>query len=90
MHREPTMKCGGIIKGEAPPSRGGVRELSQNTFKQITTPQNMQMLQNHAGAQKSRGDLWGCVHPQGAYECMGHMNVWGAYEHGGVQTPPQV
>ena len=89
MHREPTTECGGVIKGEAPPNRCGVREVSQNTFKQRTTPHNMQMLQNHAGAQKTMGAYGGCVHPQGCtiiwgvYEHMGHTNV------GDVQTPPK-
>ena len=31
LHREQTTECGGVIKGEAPPSRGGVREVSQHT-----------------------------------------------------------
>ena len=28
MHREPITECRGIIEGEAPPNRGGVREVS--------------------------------------------------------------
>ena len=38
LHREPTTKCGGVIKEEAPPSRGGVREVSQHTLKADNNP----------------------------------------------------
>ena len=38
MHREPLTECGGVIKGEAPPNRDGVREVSQHKGEPITTP----------------------------------------------------
>ena len=68
MHREPTMECGGVIKGEAPPNRGGV---SQYTLSRKTPPPQHAMLQNHARAQRAWGAL-GVVYTPG-----GHMNIWG-------------
>ena len=93
MHREPTMECGGVIKGEAP-QIGVVCPNTHKTEKQL--PHNMQCaktMQEH----RSMGPLGGCVHPQGGVQTYGgHMNIWGhtnvqgVYKHGGVQPPPQV
>ena len=63
-------ECGGVIEGEAPPNRGGVREVSQHKGEPITTPHNMQSLQKHTDAQKSMGAYGGVYTPR-AYECMG-------------------
>ena len=49
----------------------------------------MQMLQNHAGAQRAWEAHGGCVHPWGVYKCMGVYENMGAYKHGGVQPPPK-
>ena len=83
------LSVGDVIKGEAPPSRGGVREVSQHTLKADNNPHNMQMLQNHADAQKSIGPKGGMYTPggvqtYGAYKCMG------VYKCGGIQTPPSI
>ena len=60
MHREPTTECGGIIEGEAPPNRGGVREVSQHKGEPITTTQHAKPPKTDA--QKSMG-AYGGVHP---------------------------
>ena len=89
MHREPTMSVGGVIKGEAPPNRGGVREVSQHTFKQITTPHNMQMLQNHAGAQKSMGAYGGVYTPGGHTNILGGIQTYGGIQMWGCPNTPK-
>ena len=33
MHRNQQQSVGGVIKGEVPPNRGGVREVFQHTYK---------------------------------------------------------
>ena len=80
---------GGVIEGEAPPNRGGVREVSQHKGKPITTAYNMQNLQRHTYAQKSMGHMGVCTplgayKHMGAYKCMGHMNM------GHPDTPPSI
>ena len=81
MHREPTMEYGGVIKGEAPPNRGGVSQYRK------TTPPQHAMCQNHAGAQKHGGP--GGVHPQGGVQMYGgHMNVQGGVQTWGCPTTP--
>ena len=82
-------ECGGIIKGEAPPNRGDIREGVQGQRGSHYNPHNMQSLQKYTEAQKSMGVYGGCVHP------WGHTNIWGiqmygVYKHGGVQTPPSI
>ena len=91
MHREPTMKCGGVIKWEASPNRGGVRELSQNTFKQITTPPQHANAPKPCRCTEEHGGLWGmCTPPRGAYKHMGVYEHMGVYDCGGCPNTPQV
>ena len=75
MHREPTMECGGVIKGEAPPNRGGV---SQYTLSRKTPPTTCNAPKPCKSTESMEGPL-GVVYTLGAYECMG------VYEHmGGI------
>ena len=69
-------ECGGVIEGEAPSNRGGVREVSQHKGKPIITPHNMQSLQKHRCTEEY-GGIWGWVHP------LGHINVKGVCKHMG-------
>ena len=80
MYREPTMECGGCIKGEAPPKRDGV---SQYTLSRKTTPPQHAMLQNHAEVQRAWGPMGG-VHPQGGIQMCGGIQMYGGlYKHTG-------
>ena len=67
MHREPTMECGGVIKGRHP-QVGVVCPNTHKTEKQ--PPHNMQCaktMQEH----RKHGAPGGCVHPWGVYEHTG-------------------
>ena len=77
MHREPTMECGGVIKGEVPPNRGGVSQYTLSRKQPPTTcnaPKTMQ-------EQRAWGPMGGVYTPGGhtniwgVYKCMGHTNV---------------
>ena len=78
---------GGANEGEAPPYRGGVREVSQHKGEPITTPHNMQSLQKHTDAEKSMG-VYGVFTPLGVYKCTGGYKYMGVYN--GHPDTPQV
>ena len=84
------MECGGVIKGEAPPNRGGVSHYRK------TTPHNMQCAKTMQEHRSMWGPLGG-VHPQGGVQMYGGIQTYGGvqmyrgvYKHGGVQQHPQV
>ena len=81
MHREPTMECGGVIKGEAPPNRGEC----PNTEKHPPTTCNVP---KPCRSTEAWGPLGVFTPPWGVQTYGGCTNVQGVYKHGGVQQPP--
>ena len=71
MHREPTTECGGVNKGEAPPNRGGVREVfltqkgAHYNPPQHAKTENIQMDTEGYGAYGGVYNPWGCTNVQG-------------------------
>ena len=82
-------ECGGVIEGEAPPNRGGVREVSQHKGKPITTPHNIQSLQKHTDAQKSMGHIGG-VYTLGDVQMYGGRQMYRGCTNMGNPDTPQV
>ena len=76
------IECGGVIEGEAPPNRGGVRRCPNTKGSPLQPPTACKASKNTQMHRRVWGHIGGVYIPgvykcMGAYECMGGVQRWG-------------